>query len=242
MEKNGIWRENFTIDASMVDTQRRVRLTSICNFLQVIAGNHAHFRGLGFDDMVLNNQYWMMSRMRVEMETFPKWRSEISIHTWISNSKGPFSFRSFEIYEGNNLIGSANTLWVAIDGATRRPIRVPISNFPVIDGKNPKCGEANKVNVASINLNKNLEYKVVYSDLDMVNHVNNVKYIEWILDSYPISERVKKPYFIELNYLSETRENDVVSLWSEKKEVDEYLHEIQNENSKSALRAKIHWR
>lgn len=242
MEKDGIWREKFKIDASMVDTERRIRLTSICNFLQVIAGNHAQFRGLGFDDMVLNNQYWMMSRMRVEMEKFSEWRSEISIHTWISQSKGPFSFRSFEIYEKEDLIGSANTLWVAIDGKTRRPIRVPTSDFPVINGKFPKCGEAEKIDVSSIDLNKNLDYKVVYSDLDMVNHVNNVKYIEWILDSYPIAQRSKKPYFIELNYLSETLENEVVSLLDNEKKADEYLHEIQKENSKPALRAKIYWR
>ena len=77
----------------------------------------------------------------------------------------------------------------------------------------------------------------------MVNHVNNVKYIEWILDSYPIIQRNKKPYFIELNYLSETHENDVVSLLSGENGGGEYFHEIQlKENSKPALRAKICWR
>ncbi|MGB0861979.1 MAG: acyl-[acyl-carrier-protein] thioesterase [Saprospiraceae bacterium] len=243
MEIDGIWRETFTVDASMVDTNRAIRLTSICNFLQVIAGNHAHFRGLGFDDMIQNNQFWMMSRMRVEMDSFPKWRANITIHTWINNSKGPFSYRSFEIYEKGILIGSANTLWVAIDGTTRRPIRVSTSNFPIINGKNPKCGEAGKVNKFSINANSNFFYKIVYSDLDMVNHVNNVKYIEWILDSFPVVEENQKPYFIELNYLSETRQNDEVSLFFHKNRDNEYLHEIQlKEGNKPVLRAKICWK
>lgn len=242
MENNGIWQETFRIDASMVDTTRKATLMSICNFLQVTAGNHAHTHQLGFDDMNANHQFWALNRLKVQMETYPDWRSQITIHTWVHLMKGPFSYRNFEIFENNRLIGHAATLWVALNSKTRRPIKINNHSLPII-AKIPKTGEPPKIKFAPNEQEiKTFQHQVVYSDLDMINHVNNVKYTEWILNSYGSNRKKSSPKLLEINYLSETHASQtaLVQTFSENDNID--FHEIKiQETNKAAVRAKLEW-
>ena len=242
MEQNGIWQEDFKIDASMVDTTRKATLMSICNFLQVIAGNHAHEHQLGFDDMNVQNRFWVLNRLKVEMKTYPVWRSEVTIHTWVHLMKGPFSYRNFELFQNGQLIGHATTLWVAVDSNTKRPVRVSANTLPIIN-KIPKTGEASKLKFQPDNQEISIfQHRVVYSDLDMVLHVNNVKYIEWILNSYERNDDITNPKSLEVNYLSETHGNQSVNIQTYSSATKTYLHEIQlSDTSKAVLRAKLEW-
>ncbi len=244
MEENGIWKENFTIQADMVDTSHCTTMTSICNFLQIIAGNHAHFRGLGFDDMSASGNFWVLNRLLVQMEKMPEWRSEITIHTWVSSMKGPFSYRNFIIYDKDNMsLGSASTLWVALNTKTRRPVRLNTDTFPILQEKKPACGEPQKLAALKSEEIISSEHKVVYSDLDVVNHVNNTKYIEWLLDSYGTLNRRNAPYQLEVNYLNETHSEDIVVI-SSLKPVNEavHLHQMyRKSDGKEVIRAQLSW-
>ena len=50
-------------------------------------------------------------------------------------------------------------------------------------------------------------YKVQRSDIDMLGHVNNVKYTEWLLNQRKIDPRIKN---IQINYLQEAKLGDEV--------------------------------
>lgn len=62
-------------------------------------------------------------------------------------------------------------------------------------------------------------FSVRFSDLDWYHHVNNMKYLEWILDSYPWEhhQRLQIASF-EINFLSETHYGDEVSLRTQRLE------------------------
>jgi acyl-ACP thioesterase len=244
MEENGIWKESFTIQANMVDTSHYTTMTSICNFLQIIAGNHAHFRGLGFGDMSASGNFWVLNRLLVEMESMPKWRSEITIHTWVSSMKGPFSYRNFIIYDKNNIyLGSASTLWVALNTKTRRPVRLNTDTFPILQDKKPKCGEPQKLASLKSDDIVSSEHKVVYSDLDVAQHVNNTKYIEWLLDSYGTLNRRTTPHQLEINYLNETHSEDTIVISSFKPHNENTdLHQMNRKSDgKEVVRARLGW-
>lgn len=244
MEENGIWKESFIIQANMVDTTHYTTMTSICNFLQIIAGNHAQFRGLGFDDMSASGNFWVLNRLLVQMEEMPKWRSEITIHTWVNSMKGPFSYRNFIIYDKNNIhLGSASTLWVALNTKTRRPVRLNTDTFPILQDKKPKCGEPQKLAALKSEDIISSEHKVVYSDLDVAQHVNNTKYIEWLLDSYGTLNRKTTSHQLEVNYLNETHSEDTVLISSLRPDNENiYLHQMHRKSDgKEVLRAKLIW-
>lgn len=246
MENNGIWEEKYTIEANMVDTSCRATMTSICNFLQIAAGNHAHFRGIGFEGMSAAGHFWVLNRLLIEMDEMPAWRTSISVQTWVHSMKGPFSYRNFEICgENGKRIGAGSTLWVALDAETRKPVRINTDGFPILEDKQPICGEPSKIKPIVIGEERMqaTEHQVVYSDLDMINHVNNTKYIEWILDTYGVWNKENKVKRLEVNYLNETHSEETVLIISNaaKKEAIHQHQLCRKSDNKEVVRAIVKW-
>ena len=60
---------------------------------------------------------------------------------------------------------------------------------------------------------------VKLSDIDIINHVNNVKYLEWCLDTLEpeiiLNQKIKS---LDINFLKEVNLLDIVQLHSGKKD------------------------
>ena len=60
--------------------------------------------------------------------------------------------------------------------------------------------------------------QVSYGDLDMHNHVNNLKYVEWMINWLPLEFlRTHILKEIEVNYMSEASYRDEIAACYEKK-------------------------
>lgn len=214
MEENGIWNINYKIPAYEVDATRRATLVTIGNLFQDIAGKHAHHHKMGYYDMQERGQFWALSRLKIAIHIAPMWQQDIQIQTWISSMKGPFSNRHFQILDREGkILCEGSTLWVLLDINTRKPVRIGAMTMPFLEDKIPACGLAEKVRPQKdpplIH-----SHKVVYSDLDMVGHVNNVKYIEWITDSLQIDRSQWQAKMLSINFLSETHLGDTIAITS----------------------------
>ena len=156
--------------------------TDLCNILQLTAGRHAELGGLSFTDMQIHHQAWVLSRMRVEILALPKWRDNVTVKTWINSLESSRSVRCLEMYHGDTKIVGCETYWAVINTKLRKPEALQLSHEHF--EKFPE--RATKQEVARINLKEATgtiaSYTVKLSDLDVVNHANNVKYLEWCLD------------------------------------------------------------
>ena len=211
MEKNGIWHSSFRIPAYMVGTNRKANLVAICNLLQEVAGEHAQLHHLGYEDMQHKGQFWVLNRLRVKVTNYPDWKSTVELRTWVNSMKGPFSYRNFSMYnEQGQVLLAACSLWVLMDAESRRPVRILKYSLPVLENAASLCGQPEKLKP----LNDSIliaTHKVKPSDLDMVGHVNNVKYLEWMLDA--LDGEFDKVKMIDVNYLQESFINDEVDLF-----------------------------
>ncbi len=202
------WEINFT----QCMPNGYLKYTDLCNILQLTAAAHSDSGGISFTDMQEYNQAWVLSKMRVEIKLLPKWRDVVTVKTWINTLENSRSVRAFEIYvNGEKIIGSV-TFWAVFNTEKRRPERLAlpydhIELYPEIKATNE--------NFSKIEINSEKEElfeKTVYlSDLDIVNHVNNVKYLEWCLDQLEtdliLSQKIKS---FEMNFLKELSLNDKV--------------------------------
>ncbi|MEM7369892.1 MAG: acyl-ACP thioesterase domain-containing protein [Bacteroidota bacterium] len=242
MEKDGVWRESVRISASMVNLNKQIRLTALCNFLQEIAGNHARFLGMGYQGMQERGQFWALSRIKLEMQTFPLWLEDIHIHSWVSSIKGPFSHRNFlMLREDGTELGSASSLWALLSGENRRPSRIQNHTFTVLEEKLPACGLPPKLpNIQDGALLRT--HEVVFSDLDMIGHVNNGKYVEWITDAVTTDRSSWEAYDLIINYLQETVAAESVDIYGLAQD-SYHLYELKKtDQDQPVCRAKIRWR
>lgn len=205
---------HVTIDKCAVNS--KIRITDLMNLLQAVAGKHSDLGGMSYFDMQQNNQAWVLSSMRIEIENLPQWHETIEIETWIETLAGIKTIRDFDVFLNGEKIIGGNSLWVVLNTEKRRPEAIAIAHDHL--EKYPEK-KATLQKFGKIDLSHNAElvshHKVVFSDLDALNHVNNVKYIEWCLDCLPIDilekNRIKA---IDINYLKEVTFNQKAAIYS----------------------------
>ena len=213
-----------TIDKCSVNS--KIRITDLLNLLQAVAGKHSDLGGMSYFDMQQKNQAWVLSSMRIEIENLPQWHETIEIETWIETLAGIKTIRDFDVFLNDEKIIGANSLWVVLNTEKRRPEAIAISHdhlekFP---NKKPTFEPFTRIDLSK-NVKFTGEHKVVFSDLDALNHVNNVKYIEWCLDCLPLDilekNRIKA---IDINYLKEVIFNQKAAIYSSINEKEIYFY------------------
>jgi len=204
------WEINFT----QCTPNGYLKYTDLCNLLQLTAGDHAEIGGISFTDMQEFNQAWVMSRMRIEIKSLPKWKDIVTIKTWIISLENSRSVRALEMHLNGKKIIGCETFWAVFNTKLRRPegLALPHEHFEKY-GENFSTAER----VKKIDLQKETklvnERKVVLSDLDIVNHVNNVKYLEWCLDLVDHEAIIKqKLKSFDMNFMKELMLGDTVSI------------------------------
>lgn len=244
--KEDPYKEKYPIYSYEVDSNAKARLTSIGNFIQDIAAKHAEILGFGFDDMRKMNLYWVLSRLKIRMIKYPVWRENIIIETWHSGIDRLFGNREFRfLSENGDKLGDATSSWLIINSKTRRP-----QNPENLHEDLPELRASS--DVKSLDKLPSVEggndspiYKIKYSDLDHNNHVNNVKYIQWILDSYPDGYFAKYQIAtFEINFLAELSHSEKVRIRSVRSDQlqEVYHHSLfLADEVKEICRASISW-
>jgi acyl-ACP thioesterase len=242
-----VWKETYTIRSYEVDARGSISVISICNLMQDAAIRHADALGLAVQDMLPNNYTWVLSRLALRMDAYPGRRDQVRVYTWPSGIQKLFALRDFRITDReNHIIGACVTAWLIIDAKTKRPTRME----PFVEMLNPVTSD--RAMIKKLDKLPKLEqhdyeqrFRVRYRDLDVNQHVNNVGYIEWIIEGTPYAvQKGSVLKGLEINYLSEALYGDYIIARCRPKDQDctVFTHSIiQEEDGKELVRAKTFW-
>ena len=216
-----------------------IKHTDLCNILQLTAGFHAELGGLSFSDMQKHQQAWVLSRMRVEVKRLPKWRETVSVKTWINSLENSRSIRCLEMYIGDEKIVGCETFWAVFNTRTRRPENLALAHDHFEKYPTDKATEIQFSKIdTTIDKTFVTEKTVLLSDLDIVNHANSVKYLEWCLDYVEpkllLNQQVES---FEMNYLKEVSLDKIISI--EKSNLDNPMTLIVNANNKNCFALQL---
>jgi medium-chain acyl-[acyl-carrier-protein] hydrolase len=186
-----ILSKEFVISSYDLNPKGQARLTTMANFFQEVAYQHAAKLGLGYEDMKRRKTTWALSRMRIHMKRYPVWNDRIILETWPSGAEKLFALRDFRVLDSTGeLIGMASTAWLILDIDTHRLIRPKelLDHFKMII-HDVRMFDRPLLKITSPGITAKLvQHRVAYSDLDIVGHVNNVKYMEWCIDTVTSDE------------------------------------------------------
>jgi len=245
MQEN-ISKENYSVYSYEVDTNANAPITAIANYIQDIAAKHAEVLGWGFEEMLKKHQYWVLYRLRIDILRYPAWREEIIVETWPSGIDRLFANRDFRIADGQGrVIGNATSAWLIIDRRSRRP-QSPESLHDTLPGLPVSTVGKSLEKLPPVEGgNDRKSFRVKYSDLDQNNHVNNVKYIQWITDSYPKDFCAKNRIVnFEINYLSESSLGEKIEIESVCLNQSPLLYHhalFITDHKKEICRARVTW-
>ena len=243
MSENKIGTYQFVAEPFHVDFTGRLTMGVLGNHLLNCAGFHASERGFGIAEINENHYTWVLSRLAIELEDMPRQYEDFSINTWIENVYRLFTDRNFELQDKNGkTIGYARSVWAMISMETRKP-----ADLITLHGNNlgqyvsdREC-PIDKPGRIKVSVDAPVEeYQTRYSDIDINGHVNSIKYIEHILDLFPMDTfKEKQVKRFEMAYVAESYCGDALSFYLEEKNENEYDIEVKKNNQEVVVRSKV---
>lgn len=197
--------EQFFLSASETNAERELSLPTLTAKIIDIATRHANSLGIGNPSMSALNCGWVLSRLAIEMQRYPKVNETYKLTTWVEVWNKHFSERSFAITDSHGEeIGHARSIWMVLNTDTHESVglsHLSLAADMISDriAPIPRQGRARTVVTPSADgtpIGRNeieanapaVEHTFRYCDLDFYRHVNTIRYIELLLNQYTLQE------------------------------------------------------
>lgn len=243
MENNKVGAYDFVAEPFHVDFNGRLTMTTLGNHILNCAGFHSSDRGFGIATLNEDNYTWVLSRLAIELDEMPYQYEPFSIQTWVENVYRLFTDRNFAILnKEGKAIGYARSVWAMINLNTRKPADLlTLHGGSIVDyvcDKECPIEKPSRIKVDA--LEPVASHLAKYSDIDINGHVNSIKYIEHILDLFPIEifkeKRVKR---FEMAYVAESYYGDTLSFRKQQVGNNEYNIEVIKNGNEIVCRSKV---
>ncbi|KAG5035757.1 hypothetical protein AAZX31_04G180000 [Glycine max] len=204
VEGKFVFRQIFVIRSYEIGPDKTATMETIMNFLQETALNHVTSSGIGGEgfgatrEMSLRKLIWVVTRIQVQVQRYNKWGDEIEVDTWV-DAAGKNGMRRDWIIRDHytkEIITRATSTWVIMNRQTRRLSKIPeevkqellpfyLNNRLAVPTEEADSEKIDKLtDETAQRIRSGLAPR--WNDMDANQHVNNVKYIGWILESVPI--------------------------------------------------------
>jgi acyl-ACP thioesterase len=155
--------------------------------MQEAASRHAEALGVSIQQLLLENYTWLLSRLKIKIASFPVWQDRITISTWPSGAQRLFALRDFQLKDKHDqTVAAAVSAWLVLDVEKRRPVRIGpfIEKLRPLEGQHILPDALDKLPGLEFRTHEK-KFVVRYRDLDINQHVNNVSFVEWLVESIP---------------------------------------------------------
>ncbi|MGN0812688.1 MAG: acyl-[acyl-carrier-protein] thioesterase [Candidatus Coproplasma sp.] len=208
---------NYNLRYTDVDFKDDLKLSSMLSLLEESACASADELGFGYEVLQPKHIGFVILNWHIELYRAIKLGEVLTVHTWPVKPKRLTVFRDFELYCGDEKVGVAASRWCVVD----------LKNFKILD---PSCAfnedmtyndrrsvEVLNWKIPFVNSEKCIySKKVVCSDYDHYNHVNNTKYADFLLDVFsPEEMRGKFIALADVNYQTQCKYGEVLDFYRE---------------------------
>lgn len=169
------------------DTRQRLTVLAMMRYFEDIALLQSDHYQIGLQYYEAEQVAWLLNKWDIRIHNAPVFKDDVHVLTQPTAMRRFLANRRYEIRNADgNIIVEADSQWVFVDLARRRPARIPEDVFRTygIDAAvdslpmPPVPREPGRVDELR-------EFHVRKSDIDVNRHVNNIRYVDWALDALP---------------------------------------------------------
>ena len=175
---------NSRVRYSEVDSNARLTLDGIINYMQDCTNFQSEDLGVGLEFHKEKNLAWILNSWQIVIDEYPKMGENITIGTQSFGYEKMFVHRNFLITkEDGSRVAIANSLWVLMDLKKNRP-RIVTPEIGDVYGKHKPLEmeyAPRKIKMPE-NVVKGREFVVQESQLDTNHHVNNGQYVRMAMN------------------------------------------------------------
>ena len=181
---NHITEERINVRYSDIDFDQSLKPFSLLNFFQDIASDNAERLGFGYSYIYPKNLMWVLLKYRIEFSEYPSGIHDFTLRTIPRGYNRLFAYRNFEIFNNEESIGKASSIWALVNMTTKEvaPVENYIQNpyMPKFQKNETDLSFGKIPALTKIDMEK--EFEVRYNDIDVNLHANNGNYIVWAFE------------------------------------------------------------
>lgn len=248
MEPANAWQETLSVRSSETDFQKRLKLSRFFLWMQDAAATHAEQLGYGYEAVLEQNMAWILSRTKIRFFDYPMMGDTVLMKTWPKGLQQKLFFmRDYQMTGADGrLFAAASSAYILINTQTRR-VLLPSSlqvRLPDNNGASAMDEILDKIPAVEP-LSECLTLKAGYSAVDIMVHVNNARYVDWISDCFSLQEHQEHPLAsLQINYLNEVKPGESVTLLRGQRPEDPHCWYLTGTNLTSGAKsfeAEVRW-
>lgn len=188
MDNKLIYSESYFLTAGETDARGEMPPTLIVERMIEIATAHANRLDIGYGRLSPLGRAWVLVGLTYCMARPVVINETYRITTWIESTNRFFSERCFRIDDADGVaIGYGRSSWAIIDTTARRTVNLDFLDFDTLRTEGMDCVAAEIRSMPAIDEADHTEvYAFRYMDLDFNGHVNSTRYVEHILNCWPL--------------------------------------------------------
>ena len=183
-----IFEKEYEVHYYEVNYRLESTITSIINYFSDIGTKQSEELGVGIEYMLSKGLTWVFYKYNIKVNKAPKYGEILKVKTRPAGFKKFYALRKYEIFnrQGEKLV-EGEAVFLLIDINKRRAVRIPEDQYIAYDVKLDENCEIDISKLETITKDTYSKYFYTrYSDIDSNMHVNNVKYVEWAIETIPL--------------------------------------------------------
>ena len=180
--------ENFKMGLTDIEKDNKIKNIAILKMLENIGSYHSDIAGYGTNDIPIKKLSWILLDWKLKVIKRPTYGETLEIHTWARVANKFFTYRDFEIYDGNkNLCAIATSKWTLINIEEGKMSKI---TEDVINSYKPEEKEVfEKEKLEKIQEPKefisSIKYEIKRKDIDINKHMHNLYYLDLAYEALP---------------------------------------------------------
>lgn len=118
---NAVFELKIKVSSEDIDTLKHVNNLVYVKWMDKIATTHWNHLT---KDNPLPQYVWVVMRHEIDYLKQATLGDEITVKTWVGDTRGITSVRFMEFYKGVDLLVKAKTTWAMLDSKSYKPIRI----------------------------------------------------------------------------------------------------------------------
>ena len=179
-----IHENEYAVRVINTDLFNLCRPSSLMDFLQEAATEHAVRLKIAREDLADKHAIWMLVRLKYTLLRPIRGGEKLRVQTSYRKPKGVYILRDFELFVGDEHVGSALSTWVLADAENRTLLRSE-DVLPALGEEDPE--DEGKEKLGKIRMPREMEdagERVIgYSETDVNGHANNTRYADYACDA-----------------------------------------------------------
>ncbi|MDD3124450.1 MAG: thioesterase [Candidatus Kapabacteria bacterium] len=232
---------NVEVFHERCDCFGQLKIAELGAYMLRLAGLHADILNVGIDKLQAHQMTWVLTKFMLNITELPQKNQKISFKTWVRAINKFGTERCFAVYDDTGkVLATACSNWVVLDVETRRPkFLSAILDSEITTAKaDIEIPVVGKLNFQACDLSLSDTLKVKNSDIDINTHLYSMKYLEYVLNLFPISEFSKAKH-ITMNFLAEVHLGEEVKIYSATSGNVASFEMQTSESEKSVFRASV---